>query len=170
MGTKLKPAVLDAEVAAKPKRKRKAEKSQASSVLLRSAERLRTDTVAELESCNTTELVDLCLRSDVKATCMLSRQELIELYLGERNAPSAISRVGVLRDRINEYMRHDTLLRTGPECPRDCWQHPDLVVLCCYERLGSAVATIAAVNKMTKASMAVLKKLGGENGSTEKPG
>jgi len=161
---KLKKIVLEPKER-KPRKPKAPKNVELQEISVMDAKKARKEMVDILEACNISELVDLCLISGVRATHILSKDELIQLYLGEKKEPFSISRIGVMRDQINDYLNHaQHLIRTTPECPGNCWRHPDILVVCCFARLGTAVSTIAAVNKMTKSSEAAWKKMGKDRG------
>lgn len=145
MATKIEPVKLVLNEEKPKKRGRKPKVIEVKEIEVPDVATARAEILAIFQSMNVSELVDLCILKGVKVTCVSPKEELIAILMEEKKAPATLGRLGDIRNTINGILESSPLVRTLPGCPRDCWKHPDYLVIECFKNLDKSLRMMKVV-------------------------
>jgi len=133
---------LDVESPPEPKKKRAKAKKEPKRVVLSSAEEADLKYEQLLQVMNHSELVEACRLAGLKADRTMEQSVLREaLRTGVLvyDKPSSVWR---MRDQLQEYLDAHPKVPVNPKvCPKDCSQHPDLIVMQCHRSMVTVIAS-----------------------------
>ena len=70
-------------------------------------------------------------KAELRRACLNDTQEQLE----ERSNKS----INDYRQKLMQLFANRPDISAGPSCPKNCWQHPDLVVILCYQQLKAVI-------------------------------
>jgi hypothetical protein len=155
MATKIKAVTLVSKDEPSKKRSRKPKVSEVKEIVVPDAATARKEMLDFFQLMNISELVDLCCLKGVRVTCISSKEELIAILMDEKTAPATLGHLGEIRDMINGILASSPLVRTLPGCPRDCWKHPDYLVIECFKNLDKSLRMMKVVSERIDRTRAV---------------
>ncbi len=133
---------LDVEMPPEPKKTRSKANKEPKRVNLPSAEEADSKYERLLQEMNHSELVTACRLAGFKADRSMPQSVLrqaLRTGVFPNNTPSPIWK---MRDQVQAYLDSHPKIMVNPKvCPKDCSQHPDLVVMQCYRSMVTVIAS-----------------------------
>jgi hypothetical protein len=108
------------------------------------------------EELNYSELIDICLNAGIRVDCSFTKDELIQALLKGKSDKTPY--IDELRLKMKNFFDDYPDMQAGPFCPRDCFKHPDLLVIFCYDRMQNLLKALEFNEKTIKIGYKMLVK------------
>lgn len=133
---------LDVETPPEPKKTRARAKKEPKRVSLLSADEADSQYEQLLQGMNHSELVEACRLAGLKADRSMPQSALREALRTGVLSCDAPSFIWKMRDQVQDYLDSHPKVAVNPKvCPKNCSQHPDLIVMQCHRSMVTVMAS-----------------------------